>query len=134
VRARLGFLQLTERDSALDEQRAVANVAPAQPERFLRSQAGLCQDRHQHRITCPAGTPEGLHRYGRQRTDLAPRRTPDLADDPHRVAPDPFGLQRALQNAPQQIQRMQHRHAPGTSSDPLGCQRAIISGVSSASL
>jgi hypothetical protein len=42
--ARLGRLELTERNGAFDEHRALADVVPAQPDRLAGSQAGIRED------------------------------------------------------------------------------------------
>jgi hypothetical protein len=39
-------LQLAGRHRLLDQQRALANVPPLEGERFLRAQAGVCEQRH----------------------------------------------------------------------------------------
>jgi hypothetical protein len=119
MRPRLRVLQLAQRHRPLDEDRAVADVAPAQRQGFLRPQSRVRQDRHQHGVPLPAGIAKRLHGHGRQRPDLTPRRPPDLPHDPRRVAPDPLRLQRPLQDAPEQVQRVQHRHATRTGRDPL---------------
>ena len=82
----------------VDQQRPLADVAPAQRERLLRPQPRVGQHRDQRRVARLARRPHRLDRRRRQRPHLALRRPARLAHQPHRVARDPLGLERPLQD------------------------------------
>ena len=109
-------LELAVAERALDQQRALAHVAPLQRERLLRPQAGVREHDEQRRIAQPAflehPRPHHLDQRRRDRLDRRPVRLGRLARELDRVGRDAAPLDRALQHA------LEHRHRLADRLDP----------------
>jgi hypothetical protein len=123
--AGLGPLDGAERDGALDEQRALADVRPPQGQRLAGPQPGVRQDRHERRIPdAPAAEqhePDRLDALGRERHDRARSRRNRLAHNRGGVRREPPPLAGALRDALKQYQRLADRcraHAVGLELEP----------------
>src|SRR4051794_28798794 len=104
----LECLELTVAERSLDEQGALANVAPLQRERLLGAQPGVGEYDKQCRVARPAVVEQprahDLDRSWRDRLDRGPVRLGWLARELDRVVRDPVPLDRALEHA------LEHRH------------------------
>jgi hypothetical protein len=109
----------------VDDERPVVDVCPQRsPSRLLRAQAGVRQHGHHGGSAGVQGAAHGLDGGRGERPDLGPRRTVDSAHEPLWVRRDPPGLERALQDAAEQRQRLAHRVRQRTGGEAVGLPAA----------